>query len=448
MSRGSLVAVIVVIIVIAAGLGVYFAKYYKPASSSPTEILIGMPYASSGSFAFSSQAVKSGFSMWVNQTNANGGLYLSSYGKKLPIKMVYLDDQSSTSQVATDYTDLITQYHVNILVSDFGSTLVAPGIPIAQQHNIVFWDTTGSTPTFFNASDPYLVDLGIESSALWPLPLAEYLVSQKATISKVAILYTDQDFTTAQAQTVDNYLTSHGVTPVYYQSTSDSSATEYLTTLASINSTHPDAVLEFGYDQNDIAFFQAMNSGHYHFNMTFTIYTGLENSLLVSSTPSGSLNYTWTYAAPPFSEYSSVTLGPTTAQFVSEWKANYSVAPNLNNIAGYNSAQLLGAIITKAGSLDQTALRNAANDTSGTVTLEGAFIINKTTGAQVGESMNLMQFQVKNGALQPVVVYPTNVSTGSPVYPAPDVVLTSIASGNPFTSTDQTASAYYNHNYY
>ncbi|HLH86620.1 MAG TPA: hypothetical protein VKU79_07140, partial [Thermoplasmataceae archaeon] len=79
---------------------------------------------------------------------------------------------------------------------------------------------------------------------------------------------------------------------------------------------------------------------------------------------------------------------------------------------------------------------------------EGAFIINKTTGAQVGESMNLMQFQVKNGALQPVVVYPTNVSTGSPVYPAPDVVLTSIASGNPFTSTDQTASAYYNHNYY
>ncbi|HLH86324.1 MAG TPA: ABC transporter substrate-binding protein, partial [Thermoplasmataceae archaeon] len=369
MSRGSLVAVIVVIIVIAAGLGVYFAKYYKPASSSPTEILIGMPYASSGSFAFSSQAVKSGFSMWVNQTNANGGLYLSSYGKKLPIKMVYLDDQSSTSQVATDYTDLITQYHVNILVSDFGSTLVAPGIPIAQQHNIVFWDTTGSTPTFFNASDPYLVDLGIESSALWPLPLAEYLVSQKATISKVAILYTDQDFTTAQAQTVDNYLTSHGVTPVYYQSTSDSSATEYLTTLASINSTHPDAVLEFGYDQNDIAFFQAMNSGHYHFNMTFTIYTGLENSLLVSSTPSGSLNYTWTYAAPPFSEYSSVTLGPTTAQFVSEWKANYSVAPNLNNIAGYNSAQLLGAIITKAGSLDQTALRNAANDTSGTVTL-------------------------------------------------------------------------------
>ncbi|MDS0257138.1 ABC transporter substrate-binding protein [Thermoplasmatales archaeon AK] len=448
MSRGSLVAVIVVIIVIAAGLGVYFAKYYKPASSTPTEILIGMPYASSGSFAFSSQAVKSGFSMWVNQTNANGGLYLSSYGKKLPIKMVYLDDQSSTSQVATDYTDLITQYHVNILVSDFGSTLVAPGIPIAQQHNIVFWDTTGSTPTFFNASDPYLVDLGIESSALWPLPLAEYLVSQKATISKVAILYTDQDFTTAQAQTVDNYLTSHGVTPVYYQSTSDSSATEYLTTLASINSTHPDAVLEFGYDQNDIAFFQAMNSGHYHFNMTFTIYTGLENSLLVSSTPSGSLNYTWTYAAPPFSEYSSVTLGPTTAQFVSEWKANYSVAPNLNNIAGYNSAQLLGAIITKAGSLDQTALRNAANETSGTVTLEGAFIINKTTGAQVGESMNLMQFQVKNGALQPVVVYPTNVSTGSPVYPAPDVVLTSIASGNPFTSTDQTASAYYNHNYY
>ncbi|MCL4341899.1 MAG: ABC transporter substrate-binding protein [Candidatus Thermoplasmatota archaeon] len=422
MNKAALVSVIIVIILVVAGLAIYFDKYYKPpTSTTPSEIVIGMPYASSGSFAFSSLAVKSGFQMWVNQTNAAGGIYLSQYGKKLPLKVDYLDDDSSTSTVASDYTQLITQDHVNILMSDFGSTLVSPGISIAKNNKIVFFDTTGSTPSFFNKSDPYLVDLAIQSSSLWPLPLAQYLVEKNTNISKIAILYTDQDFTTAQAQTVDTYLTSHGITPVYYQSTADSSTSEYLTTLASINATHPQAVLEFGYDTNDIAFFDAMNSGNYHFNMTFTIYTGLEFSLLQSSVPTGMLNYTYTYAAPPFSQYSNVTLGPNTTQFVSEWMANTSTQPNLNNIAGYNSGQLIGAILKKAGNLNQNDIREAANETSGTTTLEGPFIINKTTGMQTGEGMNLMQFQPNKGVLKNVVIFPANVSTGPAVYPAPSV---------------------------
>ena len=82
-----MIAIIVVIILVVAGLGVYFAKYYKaPTTTTQSEIVIGMPYASSGSFAYSSLAVKSGFSMWVNQTNAKGGLYLSSLGKNAPNK--------------------------------------------------------------------------------------------------------------------------------------------------------------------------------------------------------------------------------------------------------------------------------------------------------------------------------------------------------------------------
>jgi branched-chain amino acid transport system substrate-binding protein len=416
----AVVIVVVVLVVIAGGLSYYYTSAKKK-PTAPSDILIGMPYASSGSFALSSGFVKTGFQMWVNQTNAKGGLYLSEYGKTIPIKMVYLDDQSSTSTVATDYTNIITQDHVNILVSDFGSTLVAPGIPIAKDNKVVFWDTTGSTPSFFNSSNPYLVDLAIQSSALWPLSLSEFLVAQRSNITRVAILYTSQDFTTAQAATVDSYLTSHGITPVYYQGTSDSSSSEYLTTLAAINSTHPDAVLEFGYDTNDIAFLTAMNSGHYHFNMTFTIYASLETSLIASSSPSGSLNYTYTYASPPLVSYSSVTLGPNTTQFVNEWKANNSgKLPNYNNMAGFASGTLLGKIITVAGSLNQTALRAAANETSGATTMIGPFIINKTTGIQLGEGHYLMQFQ--GNTSHPVVVYPTNVSTGSAVYPPPSIL--------------------------
>lgn len=431
MNKTSGIAIAVVVILVIAGLVVYFDKFYQPTNANtPDKIVIGMPYASSGNFAFSSQAVKSGFNMWVNQTNANGGITLSSYGKKLPITVDYLDDQSSTTQVATDYTTLITQDHVNVLMADFGSTLTSPGIPIAQNNKMILFDTTGSTPTFFNASNPYMVDLAIQDSALWPMPLAEYLVANHTTIPNVAILYTTQDFPTAQAQTVDSYLTAHGITPVYYQGTADSSQSDYSTTLAAINATHPDAVLEFGYNTNDIAFLNAMVAGHYHFNMVFTIYGGLETSDLVSNTPAGALNYTWTYAAPPYSEYSNVTLGPTTAQFVSEWSNATGTTPNLNDIAGYNSGILLGQILTKAGNLNQTSLRAAANSTSGAVTLEGQFLLNKTTGAQLGEGMNLMQFQSNSSGLNPTVIYPPGVSNGTGVYPAPNSIVNSGVTAN------------------
>lgn len=424
MEKKPLIAIVVVIVVIIAA-AVVIVELQKPSAKTNHEIVIGMPYASSGSFAFSSNAVKQGFNMWVNQTNAKGGLVLSGTGYNYTLKVDYLDDQSSTTQVATDYTNLITQDNVNILMADFGSTLTAPGIPIAQNHKMILFDTSGSTPTFFNSSNPYMVDLTIQSSSLWPTPLAQFVVSEKSTISKVAILYTTQDFTTAQANTVDTYLVAHGITPVYYKGTSDSSTSEYLTTLAALNATHPNAVLEFGYNTNDEAFLTAMNQGNYHFNMTFTIYGGLETATVAANSPAGSLNYTYAYAAPPYTQYSSVQLGPTTAQFSSEWEANHSAAPNFNNIVGYNAGQLLGKIITKAGDLKQVDLRAAANATSGTTTLEGQYMLNNTTGMQLGMSMNLMQFQPKSTGLVPVVIYPTAVANGSAVYPAPSVVIES-----------------------
>lgn len=434
MNKTSVIAILIVAIIVVAGFVVYFYNNQNTASKTPSDIVIGMPYASSGKFAFSSQAVKSGLNMWVNETNSNGGIYVSSYGKNMSVKMVYLDDQSSTSQVATDYTNLITQDNVNILLADFGSTLTAPGIPIAKNHNMVLFDTTGSTPTFFNASNPYIVDLAIQDSALWPMPLAEYLVANHAQIPKVAILYTTQDFPTAQAQTVDNYLTAHGDAPVYFQGTADASSSDYQTTLTSMNSTyHPNAVLEFGYNSNDIAFFSAISAGHFHFNMTFTIYGGLETANVASNTPAGSLNNTWTYAAPPYSQYSNVTIGPTTSQFVAKWQSAMGSTPNLNDIAGYNVGLLLGHIITKAGSLSQTALRAAANASSGITTLEGQFLLNKTTGAQIGESMNLMQFQANSTGLHPTVIYPTSVANGTAIYPA--VV---VAHSNVVTNKDVT----------
>ncbi len=429
-ARKALIAVIVVIVIVVAGATAYFLT--RPSGTSQQYITIGTLYASSGSFALSSGYQLAGLKLWINQTNAQGGLMVSSLGKKLPLKLIALDDQSSTSTATTLYTNLITLDHVNILVGDFGSTLTAPAVAIAQEHHVLLFDPTASTPGFFTATNPYIVDLSILVSSEWPLVLAHYLISQKTNISRVAILYLDQAFTTAQAQTLDSTLVTAGITPVYYQSTSASSAAEYSTLLQSINATHPQAVLNFGYDTNDIAFYSALSANSMHFNFTFTIYSGLEYSLLHAQTPAGSLNYTYTYASPPAVQYTNVNLGPTTAAFVSNWTSTYGSSPNFNNIAGFNAGLLIGKTIETAGSLNQTAMRQAVNTLSGnTTTLEGPFVINTTTGAQIGMPMDLLQYQPGSSGLKPVVIYPTALATGTAVYPAPAVVVSSTPLNSP-----------------
>lgn len=103
-----------------AGLaGLAFATALQ-AQEAPTEIKIGTLYASSGRYASISMPVHYGLKLWMDQKNAEGGMYVKAYDKKLPIKLIAYDDQSNTATAATLYNQLITQDKVDLLVADFG----------------------------------------------------------------------------------------------------------------------------------------------------------------------------------------------------------------------------------------------------------------------------------------------------------------------------------------
>ncbi len=62
------------------------------AANPPAEIKIGTLYASSGRFASISMPVYSALQMWVEQKNADGGVFVKAFDKKIPIKLVSYDD--------------------------------------------------------------------------------------------------------------------------------------------------------------------------------------------------------------------------------------------------------------------------------------------------------------------------------------------------------------------
>src|SRR3984957_16483260 len=126
------------------------------AATAPAEIKIGTLYASSGNFAAISMPTYAGLKFWVDQKNAEGGVFVKPFNKKIPIKLIAYDDQSNTATAATLYNQLITQDKVDLLVADSGSVLTSVAVPIARDRKVFLFDQTGTGASFFSKDNPYI----------------------------------------------------------------------------------------------------------------------------------------------------------------------------------------------------------------------------------------------------------------------------------------------------
>ncbi len=182
------------------------------AADAPAEIKLGTLYASSGTYANISKTVFNGLNIWVNQKNAEGGVFVKPFNKKIPIKVIAYDDQSNTATAATLYNQLITQDKVDILVSDSGSVLTSVAVPIARDHKMFLFDQTGTGASFFTKDNPYIALMSIPASNIWPRFLGEFLTKTAPGlgIKRVALLYSTNDFTGTQANTVREMIKASG----------------------------------------------------------------------------------------------------------------------------------------------------------------------------------------------------------------------------------------------
>src|ERR1700753_1324922 len=93
-------------------LGMLAAAAIAPAQAQqpPTEIKIGQLYASSGPYASISMPVYDAFKLWVDEVNAKGGVEMQAFGgKRIPIKLISYDDQSSTATAGALYNHLLSE---------------------------------------------------------------------------------------------------------------------------------------------------------------------------------------------------------------------------------------------------------------------------------------------------------------------------------------------------
>jgi branched-chain amino acid transport system substrate-binding protein len=389
--------------------------------AAPTEIKIGALYASSGPYASISMPVFDAFKLWVDQVNANGGAEVKPFGKKIPLKLIAYDDQSSTATAATLYNQLITQDHVDLLIADSGSVLTSVGVPIAKEHKQFLFDVSGTGAAFFTDDNPYIALMADPVSTIWPHYISDYLADEgaKAGIKTVAILYSTNDFTGTQAAALKGFFERDGkVKVIYYQGvpTTTSNYTVLINNIAALN---PDAVLELGYVGNDIAFLRNLQDSGTQFRFVFSIYAGTEKEEIEKNVGISAMTNIFSYVPASNYEYKP-NFGMTLTEFRDAWSKKYPTGSNVafgaNAIYGYMTGLVVERTLATTKSLDQMDIHDAVFALSGQLkTLDSTFNLRKD-GAQIGEVTPLGQLQPSGkDELNLVAVYPPDLANGKAV---------------------------------
>lgn len=100
-------------------------------------IKVGFSMALTGALAGGGQQSLVGIQLWAEDVNKAGGLL----GR--PVELVFYDDQTNPKNVPGIYAKLLDVDKVDLIISGYGTNLIAPAMPIAIEREMVFMGLFG-----------------------------------------------------------------------------------------------------------------------------------------------------------------------------------------------------------------------------------------------------------------------------------------------------------------
>jgi len=413
---------------VAACVAALFVATAAVGADAPSEIKIGTLYSGSGQLSGTSMPVHVGLEYWADGVNKAGGLYVKAFDKKIPVRLISYDDQSTPALAANLTNQLITRDKVDILTTDSTSIMTASAVPVARDHKMLLWDLTGSSPKFFSPDNPYIVLLGLAATDRYAKSVVGFVPNMaKLGIKTVALLYITADYTAIQAEQIRKAIQAESGLKIVFDRGIPTNTTDYTVLVNDVAAAKPDAFFEFGYPANELGFLRALQDNGVKFNFLYTVYGMSEQPLMATNGVVDQLLYSYSLAGPAAYQFK-VNYGldlPHYRHAFLEWAEahNPGVEFGFNAVAGYHAGLVIEKALAAAESLDQLELRRAVFSLSGNLeTLVGKFEL-APDGSQSGLIAPMGQVVPdKSDAKAPPVfniVAPPELATAKPIYPAP-----------------------------
>lgn len=377
------------------------------ATKSP--ITIGTSLSLTGDFSANGLSFKRGYTVWEHYVNAHGGLLGH------PVKLKILNDDSSPSQVATNYQDLITTDHVQLIMGPFSSLLTVPAAKVAARYGYAMVEGAGGAPGVFangltNIFDvSYPVKEGVVPIAKW---IASLPASQRPTTA--AYVTSNNIFAQPQIAPAQAILQAAGVKTVYNQ-VFQTETTDFTPLIDGIAASKAQvAIVSTTSVSKVIAFMKGFITQHY--NPKVLVGTsGVGQSAFVKAMGAANVNGIMT----PNGWYAGYN-NSLSKTFVKDYLAAYGGSTNTitaSSAEAFGTGEVLAAAVNATHSFNQKAIIKYLHSGVTVQTLQGPVKFNSK-----GENVNglVFVFQWQKGGTKYVQILPkSNPQSVAPLFPKP-----------------------------
>jgi branched-chain amino acid transport system substrate-binding protein len=200
-------------------------------------VLVGADLSLSGDFASEGVPYARGYDMWASYVNSHGGLL----GRQ--VKMDILSDASNQAEVTTNYQDLISVKHTQLLFGPVSTLFTVPAAREALRFGDALVEGAGGGQVVFSSGLTNVFDTGLPISGT-VVPFARYLASLPPSVRpKTAAYATENDpFDQPETEGAKPVMQAAGIKTVYDNSFPQEVA-DYAPIADAIAATHAQVVI-------------------------------------------------------------------------------------------------------------------------------------------------------------------------------------------------------------
>ena len=403
-------------------LGVSAVALLGAPARAADPIRIGFGMAQTGPLAANGKSALLAMEIWRDDINAKGGLL----GR--PVELVVYDDQSNPSTVPGIYTKLLDVDKVDLVVSGYGTNVIAPAMPIVIQHNRTFLSLFGLAvngnfhyPKYFT-----ITPTGPDPTVSSTIGFFEVGEQQNPKPQTLAIVAADAEYPRASAEGVRKNAKKFGW-KIVYDKTYPPNTTDFSPIVRAVQATNPDAVFVASYPLDSVGMVRAASEVGLNVKLFGGGMVGLQTTSVkqqLGPLLNGIVNYDFWIPAKTLQF-------PGVMDFLKKYQekaAKEGVDPLGYYLApwAYTYMQVLADAVEAAKGLDQDKLADwLRGHTFKTVMGDIAF----GEDGEMSESYSKMvQYQHLTGnsleqfttGAQPVILWPAKYKTGDALYPYDD----------------------------
>src|SRR5215813_9869448 len=215
---------------------------------------IGFGMSLTGPLAGNGKAALIAMDIWKDDVNAKGGIL----GRK--VEFVYYDDQTNPATVPGLYTKLLDVDKVDLVVSGYGTAVIAPAMPLMMQRNLMFMTLFGLNVNSKFNYDRYfqIMPAGPEPAVGWTRGFFDAAMGMNPKPRTIALVGADAEYPHLALEGARAHVKRLGL-EVVYDKTYPPNTTDYSPIVRAIQATNPDIVYLASYPPDSAGMVRAVN---------------------------------------------------------------------------------------------------------------------------------------------------------------------------------------------